>query len=71
MMETFYQSVRSSSTSEGVAALFVPKSQGDKVSYDEFNGASFSRTGRVLLLNKIGVLIVYMIIIGIVNRLLV
>ncbi|CAN6925376.1 unnamed protein product [Brassica oleracea var. botrytis] len=34
--------MRSSSSSDEVAALLVPKFQGDKVAYDEFNGASFT-----------------------------
>nr|VDD51958.1 unnamed protein product [Brassica oleracea] len=38
--------MRSSSSSDEVAALLVPKFQGDKVAYDEFNGASFSGTIR-------------------------
>ncbi|CAN6803593.1 unnamed protein product [Brassica oleracea var. botrytis] len=38
--------MRSSSSSGEVAALLVPKFQGDKVAYDEFNGASFSGTIR-------------------------
>ncbi|CAN6925301.1 unnamed protein product [Brassica oleracea] len=57
--------MRSSSSSGEVAALLVPKFQGDKVAYDEFNGASFRLFLKTdLLLNNIGVLIVYMIIIG-------
>ena len=36
--------MRSSSSSDEVAALLVPKFQGDKVAYDKFNGASFSGT---------------------------
>ncbi|CAN6925340.1 unnamed protein product, partial [Brassica oleracea] len=38
--------MRSSSSSDEVAALLVPKFQRDKVAYDEFNGASFSGTIR-------------------------
>ena len=36
--------MRSSSSSDEVAALLVPKFQGDKFAYDEFIGASFSGT---------------------------
>ncbi|CAN6925331.1 unnamed protein product [Brassica oleracea] len=58
--------MRSSSSSDEVAALLVPKFQRDKVAYDEFNGASFRFCLKTdLLLNNIGVLIVYMIIIDI------
>ncbi|CAN6925296.1 unnamed protein product [Brassica oleracea] len=56
--------MRSSSSSDEVAALLVPKFQGDKVAYDEFNGASFRFFHKTDLLKNIGVLIVYMIIIG-------
>ncbi|CAN6803581.1 unnamed protein product [Brassica oleracea] len=57
--------MRSSSSSDEVAALLVPKFQGDKFAYDEFIGASFRVFLKTdLLLNNIGVLIVYMIIIG-------
>ncbi|ESQ28089.1 hypothetical protein EUTSA_v10019785mg [Eutrema salsugineum] len=93
---------RSSSSSDDVTAQLFPKSHGDVVTYDEFNGASFSgavfnlattiidlrfskikkirsygglmgnsfgRRGKILLqvsvlVNNIGVLIVYMIIIS-------
>ncbi|CAN6925325.1 unnamed protein product, partial [Brassica oleracea] len=57
--------MRSSSSSSEVAALLVPKFQGDKVAYDEFNGASFRFFLKTnLLFNNNGVLIVFMIIIG-------
>ncbi|CAN6925343.1 unnamed protein product [Brassica oleracea] len=46
--------MRSSSSSGEVAALLVPKFQGDKVPYDEFNGASFRFFLKTnLLLNNI------------------